>query len=161
MKHLLFLLLLATACFACGDANETADATDRAMTDAAADVRDGADDMANSANSMASNGMAYLTSTINAVKSAGGDLTALSPSAATQNIDGWVDKLSSMDGTDAIVGNLKELKEELMSGDIDGGDVSELLGKLANDTRSLSSKAPALNGLANALQAGADKLGGM
>jgi len=101
-----------------------------------------------------------LSATIEAVKSAGGDITALSPEAAVGNIDTWIGKLGSMEGTEDIVGSLKGLKAELTSGDIDGGKVSGILTTLAAKTRELGDGNMALGTIASALEAGAKKLGG-
>ena len=101
-----------------------------------------------------------LQSTIDAVQNAGGDITALQPSAATSNIDGWISKLNGMDGADGIVTDLKSLKTALQADQIDGMKVSGLMSSLADKTRSMESKAPGLSTLASALEAGADKLSG-
>ena len=105
-------------------------------------------------------GSQQLEGTVEAVNAAGGDITALDPTTATSNIDGWIGQLRGMDGTDEIVNNLETLKTELSSGNIDGGRVSEILSTLADETRELEGQAPGLSTLASALQAGADKLAG-
>lgn len=101
-----------------------------------------------------------LQSTIDAVQSSGGDITALPAGAAVSNIDGWIGELRGMNGTDAIVNDLESLKTELTAGSIDGGRVSQLLSSLADQTRGLAGNTPGLSTLASALEAGAAKLGG-
>jgi hypothetical protein len=101
-----------------------------------------------------------LQATVEAVTSVGGDITALPGSAAVGNIEGWITKLSSMEGTDAVVAELNSLKTELSSGDIDGAKVSTILSTLAEQTSDLAGDNAMLGAVANALKAGADKLGG-
>ncbi len=101
-----------------------------------------------------------LQPTIDAVQSTGGDVTALPPDAAVSNIDSWINKLQSMDGTNEIVDNLQMLKAELTSGSIDGSKVSNLLSTLATQTRSVGGGNAGLTTLASALEAGARKLAG-
>ena len=151
--RILTILMIALFFAACGETNETADT----MGDTAAGMTD---DAAGAATTASRESSAYLKTTVDAVQSAGGDITALPPSAATDNIDGWISKLGSVDGSDKVVNGLKSLKNELMQENIDGSKVSDVLGSLANETRGMSSKAPGLNALAGALQAGSDKLAG-
>ena len=154
MKYLTLLLLAVGLVFSCGDSDKAdMDGDDDTATMTTPDMAD------TPVAPTAANPM--ISSTVDAVRSAGGDLTALPAGAAVSNIDGWISKLGSMDGTDAIVGDLRSLKAELTSGDIDGGKVSGILSSLADQTRSMESKAPGLGAIASALQAGADKLGGM
>lgn len=101
-----------------------------------------------------------LQPTIDAVQSAGGDITALSPSTAVSNIDSWINELQDMDGTSEIVDNLKMLKTELTAGSIDGPKVSNLLSTLATQTREVGQGNAGLSTLATALDAGARKLAG-
>lgn len=100
-----------------------------------------------------------LTSTIEEVRLAGGDITALSSDMALSIINGWASELSGMTGTDDIVIDLEALRDELSSDRINGSRVSTLLSSLATKTRALESQAPGLSALADALEAGADKLG--
>lgn len=101
-----------------------------------------------------------LQSTVDAVQTNGGDITALPPSAAVSNIDSWIGELRGMDGTDGIIRDLESLKMELGMGNIDGSKVSNLLSSLASSTRQVGNGNPGLNALASALDAGANKLGG-
>jgi len=149
MKYLTFFFLATILAFSCGDAATT----DEAVVETP--------EMTTPEPPAAPAAPSMLNATVDAVKSVGGDITALPAGAAVSNIDGWIAKLETMDGTEAIVGNLNELKTELTSGDIDGGAVSGILSSLADQTKELSAKAPALGAVASALQAGADKLGGM
>lgn len=103
----------------------------------------------------------FLQSTVKAVTEVGGDITALSPEAAANNVNGWITKLSQFEGTDAVVDDLAALKKEfLLGGDLDGNKISGILSSMAGNTRTVSDKAPGLSMLADVLQAGADKLGG-
>ena len=163
MKFLSPLLLFALLMFSCADrsAGTTDDTTTSGMAPTTATDMDANTDMdADMDTDMDQQVSPQLEGTVDAVESAGGDITALPASAAVSNIDGWISELSSMPGTESIVGDLNSLKSELGASDIDGGRVSELLSSLADQTRSMESKAPGLSALASALQAGADKLGG-
>ncbi len=151
MKFLSTLLLFSLLCFACGE--QTATTEEMPETPAMTETAPPPPPAMPQADPL-------LAGTIDAVQSAGGDLTALSPQAAVSNIESWINKLSSMDGTAPIVTDLKALQAELQTGNINGSKVSGLLSSLATKTRSLSSNAPMLNTLAGALQAGADKLAG-
>ncbi len=145
------------------------DAVD-AAGDAANAAGDMAGDAANAAGDMAGNAvdgvkgafggmtaMGALTSTVKSVKDAGG-ITKLSPDAAVSNVEGWIGTLSGMEGTDGIVGNLKMLKTELSSGNINGATVGPILIKLADETQKMGKGNVAVNGLASALRAGGEKL---
>ena len=152
MKYL-SLLAFALIVFACGEtADTTTERTDMDMPETTVDR-----EMPNTAD-MAPDPM--VGETVNAVQSAGGDITALSPDAAVGNIDGWIGKLRGMDGADGIVSDLESLKTELTSGNIDGGKVSGILSQLASSTREMGKGNQGLNTLASALDAGAAKLGG-
>ena len=156
-------LLFAMLLFACGerptattDDMDTTDEMETTMPDRQNPVNDMDDmDMTSSAE-----GQQTLQSTVSAVESAGGDITALAPATAVSNIDTWISTLSGMDGTDQIVSNLNALKTELTADSVDGPAVSELLSSLASETRELGNGNSGLNALASALDAGAAKLGG-
>lgn len=181
----IILFALAITLMACGEqASSAADAVSNvteaagdavsdvteAAGDAATDLTEAAGDAASSAAGAATGAMESVkdaikpseevTATIDAVKSAGGDITALPAEAAVGNIDTWIGKLSSMEGTEDIVASLGSLKTELTSGDIDGGKVSGILTELASKTRELGDGNMALGTIAGALEAGAKKLGG-
>ncbi len=168
------LLVFAFAILACsprpndGDANTTTDDQTRPMTDREVnpqgldneDMTDGIDpNQSMDADAMGGTD-AQVQQTMDAVQGAGGDITALAPSAAVSNIDSWISKLDGMDGTDGIVSNLRTLKDELGASTIDGGKVSGLLSQLASETREVGSGNQGLTMLASALDAGASKLGG-
>lgn len=151
---------------ACGDqAASVGDVMDSAK-DAAENTMDSAKDAAENTMDAAKDAMSAsapseeVTATIDAVKSVGGDITALPAEAAVGNINTWITKLSSMEGTEDIVGSLGNLKTELTSGKIDGGKVSGILSELAEQTRELGKGNPALGTIASALDAGAKKLAG-
>lgn len=100
-----------------------------------------------------------LQSTMNAIETNDGNITALPPSAAVSNIDSWINELRGMDGTESIVGNLTTLKGELNEPSIDGQKVSQLLSTLANETRALAGNNQGVSTLATYLDAGATTLG--
>jgi hypothetical protein len=102
-----------------------------------------------------------LNQTLQVGKSKMGDITTLSPDAATQNIDGWIGKLKGMDGTDNMVGQLEALKMELGRGSIDGSKVSQILMDLSEGTRDLANGNNGLETLAYLLEAGAWRLKSM
>ena len=60
-----------------------------------------------------------------------------------------------------MVNDLRTLKTELTSGDIDGARVGALLTKLGNETKAMAPDNMALGNLASALQAGGTKLSSM
>lgn len=152
--RILSLPLLAFLFFACGDADSATETMDDTVTEASEDL-----DRGTAAAQAEAEASTFLQTTIQNVQSAGGDITALPREAAANNINGWITKLSAMDGTDDMVDHLAALKKELMFEEVDGGKVSEILGQLAGETRDFSDQAPGLDALASALQAGADKLG--
>ena len=154
----IFSLLFALMLFSCGESTtanmnetDTTMETDEMETTTMPDRQNPVNTEANSQ---------QLQSTISAVESAGGDITALQPTTAVSNIDSWISELSNMDGTDEIVSDLNELKTELTADNIDGGAVSELLSSLADETRELGGDNMGLSTLARALDAGAQKLAG-
>ncbi|MFK8055945.1 MAG: hypothetical protein AB8F78_07495 [Saprospiraceae bacterium] len=181
MKNLLVILFAASFAFAsCGEDNAVSNAVNEA-TEAASDVANAAGDAASAAGDMAGDAanaagnmagdavdgaknavggmsaMSALTSTVSAVKEAGG-ITKLSPDVAASNVEGWISTLGGMEGTDGIVGNLKTLKTELTKGNIDGSIVGPILVKLADETEKLGKGNVAVNGLASALRMGGEKL---
>lgn len=102
-------------------------------------------------------GDGLLDATLEAVEEAGG-VTALPAEAASSNIDSWIEKLDGMDGTMAVTANLRELRAELTSGDINGTLAAVLLTTLAEDTRKLAPDNDGIAALATALNAGAEQL---
>lgn len=165
MKYFLILMLpLALTLVSCGG-NEAAEAVNEAtetVGDVGNDIADGTRDMMNNDAVAGNAGMVSINETVDAVRNAGGDITAIPAGAAVANIDGWIAKLNGIDGTGEVTENLKELKEELTDADgIDGKEVGTLLKALAEDTRELGPDNMALSGLAKALEAGGNKLGGM
>lgn len=158
----LFLALLFTAC---GNAEMAEENLETEVNEAVAEADEAMDNAtANAASAGAAaqaQASSFLQQTVQAVQSAGGDLTALAPATAVSNIEGWISRLGNIDGADPIVDDLKELKEQLTAEEIDGSEVSGLLSSMAEKTRSMEGKAPGLGTLANVLDAGAKKLGGM
>lgn len=102
----------------------------------------------------ATSGSDFLSQTLGAVRSAAGDITTLPASAAVSNINSWIGKLRGMDGTDEIVEDLTELKEQLGAREIDGSEVADLLQDLAEETREIGKGNKSLEVLAYALEAG-------
>ncbi|MCX8212618.1 MAG: NAD kinase [Neolewinella sp.] len=157
MKYLSLLLLATVMMFSCGDAATTTEETTAEETTEVAAPEVSAEVPAEVPAEVSSS---ILTATIDAVTSVGGDLTALPAAAAVSNIESWITKLGTMEGTEGMVADLTSLKTELAAAEIDGGKVSTLLTSLASQTKSMADTAPGLGALAGALQAGADKLGG-
>lgn len=156
MRILPLLLLLSLFAVSCGDAADTAAA------DAKAEMSDMASKVDNDMAAQKAEAANFLQTTVQAVTAAGGDITALAPEAAANNVNGWITKLSQFEGTDAVVDDLAALKKEfLKGGDLDGKTISGILGSMATNTRAVSDKAPGLNTLADVLEAGSKKLGGM
>ncbi len=106
-------------------------------------------------------GSSLLDQTLQAGKSKAADITTLPVSAATENVDGWINELRGMDGADGIVSDLESLKQELSAPSIDGEKVSELLFSLADDTRGVANGNPGLHTLAYLLESGGWRLEGM
>ena len=101
-----------------------------------------------------------LSQTLQAGKEKMGDITTLSPEAATTNIDSWIAKLKEMDDTDDMVEELQTLKTELSQTNIDGEKVADLLMDLSAETREMADGNQALQTLAYLLEAGSYRLGG-
>lgn len=164
MKYFTLLLLATVFAFSCGDAATAMEDTAAGAADAVAETTKAAAGAVTDAADTAVDAMtpekSMLQSTIEAVTSVGGDITALPAGAAVSNIEGWITKLGSMEGTEGIVTELTSLKTELSSGKIDGGKVSGILSTLAEQTKGLAGDNKMLATVASALQAGADKLGG-
>jgi hypothetical protein len=99
-----------------------------------------------------------LSQTLQAGKSKMGDLTTLAPATAVSNIDGWIAKLSGMDGTEDMVEELNTLKMELGKPSIDGSKVSDILMDLSEETRDMGDGNAGLETLAYLLEAGAWRL---
>ena len=146
-----------------GNAVDAAGDAANAAGDMAGDAANAAGDMAGSAVDGVKGAfggmtaMGALKSTVASVKEAGG-ITKLSPEAAASNVDGWIGTLSGMEGTDGIVGNLKMLKTELTSGNINGAAVGPILIKLADQTEAMGKNNMLVKGLASALRTGGEKL---
>ncbi len=154
MRIALFALL-SFLLAACSDTADTAVASREATQDPVADV---AVEPASGSSAAEDEAATFLQTTTAAVEAAGGDITALSPEAAANNINGWITKLIHFEGTEDVVDDLADLKKELMIGEMDSAKVSGILGSLATSTRELSDRAVGLGMLADVLQAGSDKL---
>lgn len=159
MRILPLLLLLSLFAVSCGDAADTAKT---AAADAKAEMSDMASKVDDTMATEKAETANFLQTTVQAVTAVGGDITALAPEAAANNVNGWITKLSQFEGTDAVVDDLAALKKEfLKGGDLDGKAISGILGSMATNTRAVSDKAPGLGTLADVLEAGSKKLGGM
>jgi hypothetical protein len=143
MKYSL-LFLLAFAVLACGETPNDGDSEVVTDTGEVVDLDD--------------NPQATLDATVQAVQSAGGDITALPAGAAVDNIDTWMDALDDVNGTDKVTGNLEMLKEALGESPINGALTGMILTSLAEDTRQVAGSNAGISQLASALQAGGDKL---
>ncbi len=67
-----------------------------------------------------------------------GGLTKLPVATATSVIDGYIGKLSGMAGTGSLVSDLRTVKMELNSGNIDGAKVGAALTRLGMTTQRLA-----------------------
>ena len=168
MKYSLLLIGGALAFAACDNSgSEAVNEATETVGDVGADIEAGVEELGDEAGELgagAEAAMADMTSfneTNDAIANAGGDLTALEPTAAVSTIDAWIAKLDGMDGTGEITENLKELKEELTEEEIDGAEVGTLLNALAEDTKEVAGDNVAANSLASSLAAAGEKLGGI
>lgn len=170
MKYLI-LFVVSLGLFACGDAatkakdtmSDAASGAQEMASDAATKAKEMADDAATSMTSPNAEAATFLGATVEAVQSVGGDITALSPEAAATNVEGWISKLSDVEGAGPLVEDLSMLKKEFTeAGDepLNGASISKLLASMAEKTRGMSDKAQGLDMLANVLDAGAKKLAG-
>lgn len=155
MKYALYLTLPLFALGSCGGGETETEVTETEFEQAADR------EVAPTAGTMPGAEGVSINETVDAVRGAGGDITAIPAGAATGVIDGWIAKLSGTPGASTVVGGLKELKTELTAGNIDGARVGSLLSKLAADTRAMAPDNIALGNLADALQAGGNKLTNM
>lgn len=137
MKTLAFsfsILLAATSFVACGDSSKV----EREVGEEAADLVEAITPESQRAGDPAEvPAMISVEETIGAVTSAGG-LLKLSPANATGVIDKWIESLrgnAAVDDSDLLVENLTKLKDLLMSPNIDGKKVSEVLENLARETK--------------------------
>lgn len=154
MKYAYYLTLPLFALAACGGEAETEIA--ETEFEEAADM-----DAARPVGTMPGAEGVSINETVDAVRGAGNDITAIPPAAATGVIDGWIAKLSATPGANNVVAGLQQLRAELASGNIDGARVGSLLTDLARETRALAPDNMALGNLADALQAGGNKLNNM
>lgn len=95
--------------------------------------------------------------TMDAIRGAGG-LTGLSPREAVLAIDEWIVKLGQLDGTDALVADLRMLKTELTGGELDGGRIGSLLREMGAETRRLAADNEAVGGLGTALEEAGEQM---
>ena len=70
-----------------------------------------------------------------------GGLTSLSPSAATSNIDSWIETLGGNESLGTITDGLRDLKDALTSTPLDGARIGGLLTQLGAQTTSAASTA--------------------
>ena len=81
-----------------------------------------------------------------------GGLTKIPANVATQVIDGYISKLSAMPNTGALVTDLRMVKTQLNSANIDGAKVGEALTRLGMQTQALASGDAAYKSLGMALE---------
>lgn len=72
-----------------------------------------------------------------------GGLTSLSPSAATSNIDSWIDTLDGNESLGTIADGLRDLKDALTASPLDGARIGTLLTQLGSQTSDAASTADA------------------
>jgi hypothetical protein len=109
---------------------------------------------------MAAGGMAADVSVDGTISALEGGITSLAPSAAIDNINGWIARLeeAEFDGSDDIVDSLEELRDELSGGEIDGEYVAELLVELGEDTAAAAGGNAGLERLASLLTSAGEGL---
>lgn len=94
-----------------------------------------------------------------------GGITALPMNAAIDNINGWITQLqgADFDGSDEIVEELMELRDELQESPIDGAEVAESLTELGRMTGEAATAAgnTELQQLADLLSGAGNQLSGM
>lgn len=95
--------------------------------------------------------------TVSAVQSAGG-LTSLSVAAATQNIDGWIARLSDDARFAPVVTDLRMLRGQLQQSPIDGEAVGETLQRLGTATSAAATPNTSLATLGQTLSDAGDSL---
>lgn len=142
MRTSLFALAFSFALVACAP-NEGA-VMDDSMTDGA----------------MADPPAVTVDGTLDAAQAAGG-LIELSPAVAVSNIDGWIARLSAMDGTDGIVSDLRTLKSQLQASSLDGMAIGRTLEDLGEQTLALATPGSELASLGGALEGAGEMLTGM
>lgn len=101
-----------------------------------------------------------LTATVGAFEMG---ITNLSPSAAGDNVDAWINTLAGKKDMDAMTGLLRELKAELAAPNLDGKAIGETLKKLGTETSASAgmateSERPTLERLAFLLTQAGDRL---
>ena len=139
-------LCLALLLFACNNATTTVN--DRGATT----------DMDRTPPMEAKNLNSTLNSTLDAVKTYNGDVTALPGNVAVSNIDTWMTQLRGVDGAEKVTWNLEALKNTLSQSPINGQLAGMQLISLAEDTRNVGGTSGKLGNLASALKAGGEKL---
>ena len=163
MKTSLFALLcalLALPLAACGN-DDAVETTDPVVTDTYDDTAvedDGMMDDATSAGDVAAD--VDLAGTIAA---AGSDVTAIEPSAALANINGWINTLDGQTFTNAteIRDGLISLKEQLQANPLDGAAIGAILTDLGTWTKASAPDNAEIQTLGDALLAGGAKLTGV
>ncbi|GAB4021806.1 hypothetical protein [Spirosoma koreense] len=99
------------------------------------------------------------------VKAFNGDVTSISPTDGLSLVDSWVSFLDADESGKALVGELRELKAELQSGNLDGASIQQILKNLTAQTKQITDSAdrdsqPKLNTLSGALQSFSQQVGG-
>ena len=148
MNKLLLLPIGLLALASCNDKTASRTDTDQPTTLAPSERTD----------DMTSGPSQTLDATNAAVRSAGGDITALPLRAAGDNIETWLTQLNDVDGADKVTANLRVLQKTLTSSDINGQLAGMLLITLAEDTRQVAGSSMGIGMLASALEAGGEKL---
>ncbi|MDX1420595.1 MAG: hypothetical protein R3181_11560 [Rubricoccaceae bacterium] len=94
-----------------------------------------------------------------------GGITALPMNAAIDNINGWIAQLegADFDGSDEMVEELTELRDELQASPIDGAEVAESLTELGRMTSEVGADVgnADLEQLGNLLSTAGNQLSGM
>ena len=147
MNKLLLLPIGLLALASCNDKTASRTDTDQPTTLAPSERTD----------DMTSGPSQTLDATNAAVRSAGGDITAL-PLRRRRQHRLWLTQLNDVDGADKVTANLRVLQKTLTSSDINGQLAGMLLITLAEDTRQVAGSSMGIGMLASALEAGGEKL---
>ena len=98
--------------------------------------------------------------TLDAAQSAGG-LTAIAPSAAVSNIDGWIARLEGTPANAPIVANLRTLRSQLQAPTLDGMAIGRTLAELGEQTTAAAAGDASVRQLGQALSQAGQTLTGM
>lgn len=149
MRHLTTVLAAALLFVACGNRQAADASTETAPVDRAPVTTDGG--------GLPGSPVFDPLEVLRRAQVAGG-LTSLSLPNATAIIDGYISALGQRAGSDAIVGELRDLRGELTSGSIDGSKVGRLLTSLGARTEAAAGESSSYQTLGQALTSAGEGL---